>query len=264
MAGGEVDYDRLASTYDRRFAGGEQSGIAAALLGICNELSPGNVLEVGCGTGRWITEIRAHCNLAGVKSRCHGLDLSTGMLAKALIRDPGLNLTRGQASQLPFPANTFDLVYCVNALHHFARPQDFIFEARRLLRAGGALAVFGMHPRVERCEWYIYHFFENTLTADLKRYPAWGTVLDWMIAAGFEQIHWREVERYSHTYAGDTVFEDPFLRKESTSQLFLLSDDAYRKGLLKMRQAISKARSAGKTMIFAVDIPMDMLFGRID
>jgi ubiquinone/menaquinone biosynthesis C-methylase UbiE len=264
MAGGEVDYDRLASTYDHRFASGEQSGIATALLGMCDELSPRNVLEVGCGTGRWISEIRAHFHLAGVRSRCHGLDLSHGMLAKARARDGELLLVRGQASQLPFPENAFNLVYCTNALHHFVRPRDFIFEARRLLQPGGALAVFGMDPRVERCTWYVYRFFEGTHDTDMKRYPAWGTVLDWMIAAGFERIYWRQIERYTHAYTAEAVFEDPFLRKESTSQLFLLSEDAYAKGLRQMRQAISKARSAGETMTFAVDIPMDMLLGRID
>lgn len=264
MAGGEVDYDRLAFTYDRRFVGDEQSGIAAALLAICKELNPRNVIEVGCGTGRWLAEIRARYGPAGATSQHHGLDPSTAMLAKARTRDPGLHLTRGRASHLPFPADAFNLVYCVNALHHFARPQDFILEARRLLQPGGGLAVVGMDPRVERCEWYIYHFFENTRAADLKRYPAWGAVLDWMITAGFEQIRWREIERYTHAYIDEAVFEDPFLRKESTSQLVLLSDDAYAQGLHKMRQAIAKARSAGETMIFAVDIPMDMLFGRID
>jgi ubiquinone/menaquinone biosynthesis C-methylase UbiE len=264
MAGGKVDYDRLASTYDRRFAGGEQSSIAATLLRIYDELDPRNVLEVGCGTGRWISEIRAYSELTGMKSHCYGLDLSTGMLAKARCRDPKLYLARGRASQLPFPANAFDLVCCINALHHFSHPRDFIVEARRLLQPGGALAVFGMDPRVERCTWYIYRFFEGTRTTDIKRYPAWGNVLEWMIVAGFERISWRQVERYTHTYTGEAVFEDPFLRKEYTSQLILLSDNAYKKGLHKMRQAISEAGSAGETMTFAVDIPMDMLLGRID
>ena len=264
MAGVEVDYDQLASTYDRRFAGGEQSGIAKALLAFCKKLDPRSVLEVGCGTGRWLAELRARYAAAGTKHQHHGLDLSTAMLAEARIRDSGLNLSRGRASRLPFLPSTFDLVYCVNALHHYVRPQEFIFEARRLLRPGGALAVFGMDPRPERCTWYVYRFFEGTHVTDLRRYPAWGTVLDWMIAAGFEQIHWRVVERYDHIYAGEAVFEDPFLKKKSTSQLFLLSDEAYNEGLHKMGQAISTARSAGKTMKFAVDIPMDMLFGRID
>lgn len=263
MAGGKVDYDRLASTYDRRFAGGGQSRIAATLLRMHDELRPRNVLEVGCGTGRWISEIRAYSEFAAAKSHCYGLDLSAGMLARARSSGPQLRLTQGRASQLPFPANAFDQIYCVNALHHFARPRDFIFEARRLLQPGGALAVFGMDPRVERCTWYVYRFFEGTLASDIKRYPAWGSVLEWMIAAGFEQISWRQVERYTHTYTGQAVFEDPFLRKESTSQLILLSDDAYKKGLHKMRQAISKAGSAGETITFAVDIPMDMLLGRI-
>jgi ubiquinone/menaquinone biosynthesis C-methylase UbiE len=56
----------------------------------------------------------------------------------------------GHASHLPFPDAVFDLIFCVNAFHHFAHPYRFVAEARRVLRADGALAIIGMDPHLHR------------------------------------------------------------------------------------------------------------------
>jgi ubiquinone/menaquinone biosynthesis C-methylase UbiE len=104
MSGRRVDYDRIASTYDRRYEGDGMSDTAAALLALAQGLRPELILEVGCGTGRWLADLRS------VSDQLYGLDLSAGMLAGARARDTGINLVRGRAGQLPFRAASFDLV----------------------------------------------------------------------------------------------------------------------------------------------------------
>ena len=137
------------------------------------------ILEVGCGTGKWLADLSAS-TLYAKASRVFGLDLSMGMLRQAHRREPPLRLTRGRAEQLPFPAATFDLVYCVNAIHHFDRPRAFISEACRLLRPGGRLAVIGMDPHGRRESWYVYRYFEGVYETDLRRFPSWADVAGWM------------------------------------------------------------------------------------
>ncbi len=264
MASGAIDYDKLAPTYDRRFDGKDAPGISQAILTICKEFIPKSVLEVGCGTGKWLSEIHLNQGEIGIKPHCYGLDLSAGMLARARCRNTKLLLTRGRAERLPFSPSNFDLVYCVNALHHFDQPRDFILEARRLLRSGGALAMIGMDPSPERCQWYLYHYFKGLHESDLERYPPWEKVLDWMIATGFDQVEWQHVERYKHVFVGEAVFEDPFLKKASTSQLAMLSDEAYDQGLCSMIEAIEAADQKGEMVKFQVDIPMDMVVGRAE
>ena len=48
----QVDYDRIAATYNRRFYGEGQRGTAVALLALARELEADRELEVGSGTGR--------------------------------------------------------------------------------------------------------------------------------------------------------------------------------------------------------------------
>ncbi len=262
MPDNQVDYDRIAPGFDRRYTvGSEQRGIAAALLAMAEARAPTGgadavrILEVGCGTGYWLASLRP------ATAQLYGLDLSAGMLAQARSREEQLALARGRACQLPFADACTDLVYCVNAIHHFQRQRDFVFEARRLLRPGGTLVVTGMDPRAHRHRWYIYDYFAGTYETDLDRFPSWGTVMDWMVEAGFERIKWRPVERIEDHKVGREVFSDPFLQKDSCSQLTLLTDEGYAAGLRRIAAALSEAEGASLT--FATDLLQAMLVGRV-
>lgn len=257
MSDKRVDYDRIASSYDQRFENGAWRGTATALLDLARQTHAERILEVGCGTGYWL----AH--FSSITDRLHGLDLSVGMLYQARRRDRRLLLTRGRAECLPFSSACFDLVYCVNALHHFDGQRDFVSEARRLLRPGGALAVVGMDPHNSQTRFYLYHYFEGAYETDLVRFPPWVTVGDWMRVAGFEGISRKMTERILDHKIGSLVLEDPFLRKDATSQLTLLSNEAYTSGLRRIRSAIEAAEAAGARLIFPVDIPIAMVVGRV-
>jgi ubiquinone/menaquinone biosynthesis C-methylase UbiE len=249
----KVDYNPLAATYDARYAAQRYEGIAQAVRDVARGAA--SALEAGCGTGRWLDEMRP---LAG---RVVGLDRSVGMLRQAQAR-PGV-LICGTACRMPFSAACFDLILCVNALHHFEQPRQFVEEARRVLRPGGRLAVVGFDPQRGADKWYVYQFFDGTYEVDVARYPAWDALRGWMVGAGFAGVTYRVAERITHTFHGREVQADPFLKKDSTSQLVLLSDDAYAAGLAKIEAAIAQAQAAGETAAFRVDIVMGLMVGQV-
>ncbi len=253
-----VDYDRIAPGYDQRFVvGSGHRGIAAVLQALAKDQEVERILEMGCGTGHWLS------GLFSSAGTLVGLDLSAGMLAQAQAREEGFSLVRGRACETPFTDACADLVYCVNAIHHFQRRHDFVLEARRLLRPGGMLVVAGMDPRAHRHRWYIYDYFLGTYETDLERFPSWGTIADWMIEVGFERIEWRLVERIEDPKVGREIFSDPFLEKDACSQLALLSDEAYAAGLRRIATALTEAEARGTSITFATDLWQAMLIGRI-
>ena len=65
----------------------------------------------------------------------------------------------------------------------------------------------------------------------IGRFPSGGTVLDWMVAAGFARVEWCLAEHIVHQHVGRAVLADPILQKHGTSQLALLTDEAYAAGL---------------------------------
>ncbi len=250
-----VQYDQVAPTYDQRYRFRKYEGVTSTLHSIVQDMDPSRILEVGCGTGHWLYELQA------VDRQIYGLDLSPGMLQEARKKNPGFYLACGQAWQLPFPDSSFKLVYCVNAFHHFAQPRLFIEEARRLLSPGGMLAIIGLDPSTRRDRWYIYDYFEGAFEMDVKRFPSGGAIVDWMASAGMNPIERRLVDRFVNQYPVQSVQDESFLQKNSTSQLILLSDEAYAAGLSHIHHDVAEAERQGRRLLLPVDISFYLVSG---
>jgi hypothetical protein len=88
-------------------------------------------------------------------------------------------------------------------------------------------------------------------------------VLDWMVASGLEGIELQPAERILDHKRGRAVLADPFLQKDSCSQLALLTDEAYAAGLKRIEAALAAAEAAGETLTFPTDLLLDMLVGQV-
>src|SRR6266576_594557 len=88
------------------------------------------LLDVGCGTGRGV---RAALDMG---YDAVGLDISANLLAIACreLAIPEIRLIHGDATKLPFPANSFDVSCILGALHHSAQPDKIIAEMIRVTR----------------------------------------------------------------------------------------------------------------------------------
>lgn len=109
---------------------------AVRLLRDATRLGPGTrVLDVGCGPGRHLAEMRR------IGYRATGLDLSPGMLEAARAAIPDCALVRADMRRLPFRAASFDVVTSYfTSFGYFEKEEDdlgALREARRVLGAGG-------------------------------------------------------------------------------------------------------------------------------
>jgi ubiquinone/menaquinone biosynthesis C-methylase UbiE len=241
-----VDYQQLAPTYHNRYAGSSKlQGIAQALESFHGRF----VLEVGCGTGHFLETLRSK------GTTVVGLDSSTGMLSQAAPRLGAANLLAAHANALPFKAESFDFIYCVNAIHHFDDPRQFVIDAVPLLKPDGWIAIVGMDPRTIRKRYY-YEYFEGALALDLSRYPSFGQIVDWAAEAKLDDVELTIVERSTSTFVGRSILSDPFLEKTSNSLLALLSDEDYENGLRRIKAAADKGAE------FHSELPFGMIKGR--
>lgn len=251
-----VDYDDIASTYDARYgshAAEAQHTIPPALRELLRQGVRNRILEVGCGTGFWLDSF-------GSDHEVCGIDLSQGMLRRAKLKQT--NLICGTADQLPFIGDRFDVVYSVNALHHFVQKEAFIREAARVLRRGGAVAIIGMDPHGQRDQWYIYDYFPGTYEADLLRFPSIPQIAAWLTGAGFSDVRNGVVERIINHQYGAEVLKHSVLEKNGTSQLILLSDEAYADGLARLKSDLDEAEKQGRKLVFPEDISLAMVTAR--
>jgi ubiquinone/menaquinone biosynthesis C-methylase UbiE len=252
----KLNYDQIASDYNQRYPDSQTWDRGQALLKLASQLKAKTILEVGSGTGFWLNLLHQ------VTPRLYGLDFSAGMISQARKQPAPIKLTRGTAIQLPYQSGTFDLLYCVDAIHHFGDHRAFIAEAFRVLKKGGALAVLGHDPHeAGEDSWYIYNYFEDVYDTDLRRYPSGRSVMDWMKADGFQNISAQEVEKIVNIHVGDGVFNDPFIKQNATSQLALLSAEKYQSGLKRIRETLEQARAGNERIVFRSQISVKMFLG---
>jgi len=103
------------------------------------------VLEVGCGAGVDLARFaRGGATVAGVDLAASAIDL-----ARANFEQQGLEgrFEVADGEHLPFPDNSFDLVYAHGVVQYTADPRRLVEECRRVLEPGGE-AVFQVYNRV--------------------------------------------------------------------------------------------------------------------
>ncbi len=70
-----------------------------------------------------------------------GLDLASGAIDDMRRRFPYIYFETGDVYQTKFPPNYFGYVVAGEIMEHLEHPMDFIYEAMRILRPGGILAL---------------------------------------------------------------------------------------------------------------------------
>jgi ubiquinone/menaquinone biosynthesis C-methylase UbiE len=101
-------------------------------------------LDVGCGTG---TLALAVAHRVGSSGRVLGIDPSVQQIAraraKAARRNASIEFQIAVIEQLPFPDQTFDVVFSTLMMHHLPAPlkRQGLAEIARVLKPGGRLVI---------------------------------------------------------------------------------------------------------------------------
>jgi SAM-dependent methyltransferase len=105
------------------------------------------VLDVGCGAGA------ALLPASRVAARAVGIELSTGMAARARDAVPAAEVVAGDASQLPFADGEFDLVLSSFTVFFMPDPTAALGEWTRVLAPGGRIVTATWGSADPRWSW---------------------------------------------------------------------------------------------------------------
>lgn len=140
------------------------------------------VLDLACGTGRWLTRLLADGATSGV-----GLDNSAAMLERAREKAGLRNrLVRADSRSLPFAEGAFDLVVCSFALGHLFELESTAQEVARVTVPGAAVYLSDLHPQAYSRGWRT-RFRDRLGAVEIQSRPhSIGQVLAAWESAGFK------------------------------------------------------------------------------
>lgn len=135
-------YKRIAGIYDKYV---DRFSHSLRLIGL--KRAPARkgmrVLEVGCGTGTYLELYRSHgCDV-------YGIDMSPSMLEQAEKKlGPDVALHLGDASDMPYEDDFFDLVIAMLTLHEMPHEMrnPVISEMKRVVKNDGRIMLIDYHP----------------------------------------------------------------------------------------------------------------------
>jgi SAM-dependent methyltransferase len=107
-----------------------------------SDLSGYNILEAGCGMGRFLDVVSE-----APRSNVVGFDLSLSVEAayENLARRSNVCILQADLMKPPFGKESFDFVYSIGVLHHTSDPKRAFMELVPLVKAGGQIAIWVYH-----------------------------------------------------------------------------------------------------------------------
>jgi malonyl-CoA O-methyltransferase len=113
------------------------------MLSFLGNLNSKRVLDAGCGKGRFLRVLKNRFK----KADLHGLDISKEMIRSC---PKGVQTSHSSISDMPYPNNYFDCIYCVEALGHTVKIEKAVKEMARVLKAAGKIIIIDKNKDVDK------------------------------------------------------------------------------------------------------------------
>ena len=155
-------------------------------------IAPGEaVVDIACGTGVWLAAARER------SGQVAGIDLSEVAIEKCRKNFPEGTFHVGNAEQLPFADQMFDVVTCLGALEHFLDKEAALQEMVRVAKPNARFLI--LIPNADfyltRLGLYGGTYQKDAVHEEVLPLPQWQALLK---CAG---LHITECRRDTHTLA---------------------------------------------------------------
>ena len=219
----KIQYDNIAEEY-ARLRKSDINAVESLIKGSgISHIS--TVLEVGCGTGNYISAVQGSTGCI-----CFGVDPSQGMIQQAKQKEKGVAFSVGSSENLNFENDFFDFVFSVDVIHHVIGHARYFSEAYRVLKQGGLLATLTDSEETIRKRMPLAFYFPETIEHDLERYPDIEALKQYSKKVGF-QVSYEEIVETPYTLNNIDKFS-----QKAYSCLKLITEESFVEGIERMKR----------------------------
>jgi ubiquinone/menaquinone biosynthesis C-methylase UbiE len=227
-----MDYDKtnMPAAYD---AGRSYSPAVLALwLDVISrrvgKTAVSEILDIGCGTGRYSTALAAHFD-----ARVVAIDPSEKMLAQARKKaTERVRYERASGESLPLPDGSVDMVFMSMVFHHFDDPDRAVRECVRVLRRDGTVCLrAGTRDRIGTYQYVPFFARSGAILNNVLQSQAFIETI--FLNAGFKCV---SHELIPSEVAGSWDVYAEKLAFRADSILAQLSDHEFEEGLAALRE----------------------------
>lgn len=190
-------FDKQASVYDTSDYSKYPRECYPYVIEALKGIKFNRVLDLGCGTGVILEQINRINNSAEL----YGIDLSEKMIDQAKQRlSSKASLLTGDAENLPYENDSFDLVCCVESFHHYPNPYEAVSEIRRILKPHGTFLLCDTWSKspVRQIMNFFIRFSDD---GDVHIYSK-HEITNLLTATGFNSVSWRQITNHAYLCVG--------------------------------------------------------------
>ena len=164
------------------------------VVDLLEDLKFETLLDLDCGTGLLLEQI--YDRLPEVKATGFDYGLERLEVAKERFKDKDINLDFGQAINLPYKDNSFDIVVSTTTFHHYQQPKKVLNEVYRVLKPGGTFIIGDTY--MSSVLKYLNRISKpiNEVT-EMKLYST-EDIWKLLNSAGFTGIQWRLLNKFAY------------------------------------------------------------------
>lgn len=115
---------------------------------------PYELLDVGCGDGELMRFVHAYIPTWS-KS---GIDVTPKAISFAQQDSPNMKFQVGNIYEIPFPENSFDIVFCGETLEHLDAPEAAIEQLFKVCKPGGRVVISTPNEHANYSDEHIHEF----------------------------------------------------------------------------------------------------------
>lgn len=226
-------YRKLAPIYDtvRLDRKRDFDNTISVLRNFCDVHSK-KLLDIGCGTGRYIEALnRCGANAIGIDRSPHQIEQAKKIIQAVV----------GNATNLPFSNASFDICCMIMMIHQLGEEERHkaIMEAHRVLVPGGFLFIKTC-SKDDLKKRTMNRFFPQALVNDLTRYPDIKLLVEELSV--YKKVETKHTSVFVEQSKEETLSA---YKAKRTSNIALLAEEDFQKGI----QALENHYSDYKTIV---------------